>query len=387
MIPYIMHRDIGYDAVIVSYRNGSYSYLDEEVSGLRMQFMKKRWYCVFEKVVSRIFAPGSFPFRLAQSLCITLDAIPWFVHYGRKINVLQMYHLKEESILIGLIYRLINPKGKLYLKLDLHPGIIDLYQKNQDVFNQKTSTLYQLIKNNIIKLAKFNIITIESQELYEFILSKHPYFSKNRDKMYYLPNGIDRMKLPSIIPPLENREDIILHIGRLGNVDKRTDIALEAFAAVAGEFPQWKLMLIGPPEDGFLDYFKRFIMEHENLADRIVYTGYLKTRKEVFDYYIRSKIIAFPSRYESFGLVIVEAGACGVVPVATQIPSLIDLTDNGRLGYLCPIDDTDFFINQLRYAMSHDDELQEKSRAMMRYIRDNFEWSAICDRLQKLLSN
>jgi glycosyltransferase involved in cell wall biosynthesis len=162
-------------------------------------------------------------------------------------------------------------------------------------------------------------------------------------------------------------------------------MVLEAFAAISDELPQWKLVLIGPPEDGFSDYFSRFIKEHENLADRIIFVGYLKTRKEVFDYYIRSKIIAFPSRYESFGLVIAEAGACGVVPVATQIPSLIDLTDNGRLGYLCPIDDTYFFTNQLRYAMSHDEELREKSHEMVHYIQNRFEWSAICSRLQELL--
>lgn len=377
MIPYIMYRDMGYDAVLLSYRNGEYPYLNNEVPGLRMQLMKKRWYHVFQKVACRTFAPEGIPIRLAKALSISLDATPWFIQNGRKINVLQLYHFKDESILIGLIYRLINPKGKLYLKLDLHPGILDIYKKDPNLFNKKTSRLYKLIK--------FNLITVESQELYEFIRSKHPYFRENRDRVYYLPNGIDRMKLPATIPPLKDRKDIILHIGRLGNIDKRTDIVLEAFAAVSDEFPKWKLVLIGTPEDGFFDYLKRFITEHKSLENRIVYTGYLKTRKEVLDYYIRSKIIAFPSRYESFGLVIVEAGACGVVPVATQIPSLIDLTDNGRLGYLCPIDDTDLFIKQIRHAMSHEDELQEKSHEMVRYIHDCFEWSTICSRLKRLL--
>lgn len=385
MMPYIMYRDMGYDAVLVSYRNGDYPYLDEEVPGLRMKLMKKRWDHVFQKVFSRVFAPGSAPFRISQSLCTTLDAIPWLVYNGRKINVLQLYHIKEESVLVGLIYRLINPKGKLYLKLDLHPSILDRYQKDPDVFNQKTSPLYNLVKTNIIKLVKFNVVTVESQEIYEYIRSNPPFFISNRERVHYLPNGIDNRKLPVTIPPLENRENVILHIGRLGSMDKRTDMVLEAFAAISDELPQWKLVLIGPPEDGFSDYFSRFIKEHENLADRIIFVGYLKTRKEVFDYYIRSKIIAFPSRYESFGLVIAEAGACGVVPVATQIPSLIDLTDNGRLGYLCPIDDTDFFTNQLRYAMSHDEELREKSHEMVHYIQNRFEWSAICSRLQELL--
>ena len=43
MIPYVMHRDMRYDAILISYRNGDYPYLDSEVPGLKMRFMKKGW--------------------------------------------------------------------------------------------------------------------------------------------------------------------------------------------------------------------------------------------------------------------------------------------------------------------------------------------------------
>jgi glycosyltransferase involved in cell wall biosynthesis len=378
MIPYIMHRDMGYEAIMICYKNGDYPYLDEEVPGLRMQFMNKGWYHIFHKAASRAFAPDSIPLRLIQSLCTALDTTSILVRDGRKISVLQLYHMKDESIAIGWIYRLINPKGKLYLKLDLNPVILDLYRKDPGAFNRKIPFLYDLVQ--------FDIITVESQKLYEFIRSKLPYYIKYWDKVFYLPNGVDHKKLPVDVPPIENRENIILHIGRLGNIEKRTEVVLEAFAAISDEFPTWKLVLAGIPETGFMDYYYNFMNEHNSLKGRVLYVGYLKIRK-VIDWYLRSKILAFPSRHESFGLVVAEAGACGVVPVGTLLPSLIDLTDNELGGYLCPVDDTDCFINKLKYAMSHEDELQEKSDVLKNRILEHFEWGEICVRLHELICN
>jgi hypothetical protein len=61
MMPYIMYRDMGYDAVLVSYRNGDYPYLDEEVPGLRMKLMKKDGIMYFRKFLAGYSLPGVPP--------------------------------------------------------------------------------------------------------------------------------------------------------------------------------------------------------------------------------------------------------------------------------------------------------------------------------------
>lgn len=375
MIPYVLHRDFGYDAYVICHQNGDYPYLEKETPGLKMCFFNISRIRAFTKIF-RQKNIGVFK-RATEALCTLLEVLPFMVSHGRQIDVLQLFHYKDESFITGLIYRVVNPKGRIYLKLDLHPGIEDVY--NKDPSRLKTSRIYQLLE--------FDFISVESKQLYKFVREKHPYFKEFKNRIYYLPNGVDTKKLLPKVKSFDQKERMILHAGRIGNPQKASEVILEAFAALARDFPGWKLALVGSMESSFEQYFGEFLERNNDIRDRIIYTGFLKDREEVYEYYGRAIIYASPSRFEGLSLASVEAGFFGEVALSSNIPSARDLTDNGRLGYLCPVDDTECFTRTLRHMLSNEDELREKSVAVEEYISRNFDWNEICGRLSQIMQS
>jgi glycosyltransferase involved in cell wall biosynthesis len=378
MIPFILHRDYDYDSSIISYKNGDYPYAETDVQGLKTRFMKKIWYNLFEHGTARIFPRKGIVNRIVEPVCTALDTLPWLLRYGKKVDVLQVYHLKDETVLIGFLYKIINPKGVLYMKLDLHPNIMDAYKKDPESFEKKAPLPYRAVK--------FDLITVESRQLYDFIRTKHRFFRENVKSLYYLPNGINLSQLPQHVLEINKREDVILHAGRLGNINKGTEIVLEVFSKVAGDFPTWKLILIGDMEEQFVPKLNAFMHDHANIKDRIINPGFLKTRKELFEIYGKSKIFIFPSKPESFGLVVLEAASMGMAFLGSDIPSTRDMTDDGRLGYLCPVDDVRCFERSLRHMMSNQDELIEKTGELTEFTRLRFDWTDICNHLQQKIN-
>lgn len=72
------------------------------------------------------------------------------------------------------------------------------------------------------------------------------------------------------------------------------------------------------------------------------------SKQELLRAYQRCDIFLFPSRLEGFGRPAAEAMACGKPVVTTNYSSLPELVDDGKGGYLCPLDDVDAFVESIR---------------------------------------
>ncbi|VVB63778.1 D-inositol-3-phosphate glycosyltransferase [uncultured archaeon] len=377
MIPYVLHRDFGYDSRLICYENGEYPYLKTEVPGLELQYIR----CQLPSLKRLLKYLGGCP-RLTSSLkllSLLIDALPVILRFGKEIDVLQLYHLKPESVLIGIAYRMVNRRGVLQLKLDMNSHVIEYYDKHPHERRNKYP-----IRRRIFNLASFDIVSVESKAMCNFIREVYPFLKGFEKKLYYIPNGIDASKLPSSPKGYGDKENIILHSGRIGLYQKGSEIILKAFADICNDFPGWRLVMTGQMEEPFFNYFRDFLGEHEDIADRIAYLGFLKPR-ELYDQYYRAKILAMPSRFESFGLLAVEAGAFGDIILGSDLPSLRDITNDGKYGYLCPIDDIDCFTENLRIMLSNEAELSKKSGLIAHFIRSRFDWTKICDNLNCII--
>ncbi len=110
------------------------------------------------------------------------------------------------------------------------------------------------------------------------------------------------------IPSLTKRKEV-LYVGRMSYADKRVDRLLDIWSRIEPEFPDWELKLVGDGE------------ERENLEQqaqalklkRVHFYGYSADPRE---YYQTAAILCMTSTFEGWGLVLVEAQAAGVVPIA-----------------------------------------------------------------------
>ncbi len=102
----------------------------------------------------------------------------------------------------------------------------------------------------------------------------------------------------------QDQEAILLCVGRFRQ-EKGHASLLEAFATVAGDFPEWRLRLVG---DGELRQQIKAQVHELGLTNRVEMPGVLAN---VADEYRKSSVVVVPSFYESFGLVVIEALASG----------------------------------------------------------------------------
>lgn len=129
----------------------------------------------------------------------------------------------------------------------------------------------------------------------------------------------------------------------LGRIERRKGVEelAAALPRVLEATPGMEALLIGPDpgdEDGALT--ERLRTAVAPVADRVRFVGELP-REEALAIVARAEVAVFPSHWESFGYVALEAMALGVPVVATRAGGLAELVEDGRTGRLVPPRDAD----------------------------------------------
>lgn len=93
---------------------------------------------------------------------------------------------------------------------------------------------------------------------------------------------------------------------------------------------------------------------------------------DLLQLYRQCDLLLFPSRLEGFGYAVAEAMACAKPIVATNGSSLPEILDDGRGGYLCPMDDVDAFANAVRQICSSAETAAEMGKYNRRQIETRF---------------
>ena len=171
----------------------------------------------------------------------------------------------------------------------------------------------------------------------------------------------------------------LLFVGRLDPI-KGIDLLLESVAALRTPA---RLLVVGgdPAGDPEVERLRARAAEL-GIAERVRFPGAVPQR-DLPTYYHAVDAVVVSSRYESFGLVAVEALACGAPVVASAaggLPSIVRDGENGLLvRWPCPR----AFAEQIDWLLS-DDTLRERLRANARPSIEQFDWRRIGDRVRDL---
>lgn len=115
---------------------------------------------------------------------------------------------------------------------------------------------------------------------------------------------------------------LFLYIGRL-NRDKGIPELLEAFALHLAKYPQTRLLLVGPDEEGLDPLIP--------LSGGVLRVGYTDRPER---YMAAADVLVLPSHREGFGSTVIEAAACGLPAIASRIYGLTDAVVDGETGLL-----------------------------------------------------
>ncbi len=146
-----------------------------------------------------------------------------------------------------------------------------------------------------------------------------------------IPNGIDLQNIRNI-KPSSDKSDLIF-AGRLIK-EKGVLTLIDAIPTVKKEYPNVKCTIIGDgPEREKLEKQVKSL----NLDEDILFLGFVEDYNDVLSYMKASKVFTIPSQREGFGIVALEANACGLPVITVKHPrnAICDLIQPQKNGYIC----------------------------------------------------
>lgn len=150
---------------------------------------------------------------------------------------------------------------------------------------------------------------------------------------------------PLTEPAAANPAPKLLFIGRFDRI-KGADVLLDAFARIAASHPTCRLTFIGPdsgvvqPDGSTLHLAQALARLPAATRDRIEILG-PRTRDQIADLRRDYPITLIASRYETFGVALIEAMSAGSAVVSTRVGGCAEILRDGETGLLVPSEDPD----------------------------------------------
>ena len=155
--------------------------------------------------------------------------------------------------------------------------------------------------------------------------------------------------LEAATPIKNNQVFTYLFVGRIAR-DKGIDELVSAFRRIYSEYPNSRLLLVGPYEDS-LDPVSSETKETIAAFNDIITTG-RKTGKELLAYYAAADCFVMPSYREGFPNTVLEAGAMGLASIVTDINGSREIIKQGENGMIVPPHDTDALFQAMKIMIT-----------------------------------
>jgi glycosyltransferase involved in cell wall biosynthesis len=245
------------------------------------------------------------------------------------------------------------------------------------------------LKNYLLKiLCKWifkltDVLSVETEDARDYLLMIYP---ELKDKLICIPNGVDSdyLEREIALKAFEEKENIIITVGRIGTVQKNTELFLEALKIT--DLNDWKIYIIGPIEKHFKEYINNFFIENPELEYKIIFQGNITDRKVLFEWYNRAKIFCLTSRFEGFPITFPEALYFGNYIVTSHVSSAEQIVYHGRYGTIVKADAVEFskvLQNCMKAGFLNDGRFKE----LRNYSKDNYTWSVIIKKLADKLNS
>ena len=179
-------------------------------------------------------------------------------------------------------------------------------------------------RRRMAALARMDVITVLLPEFRDW------FPEPLRSRVAVVPNAVRPMSMARI--RRRPRQNIVLSVGRLAPV-KRHGLLIEAWARLAGEFPDWQLRIFGI---GPLEAALQARIQALGLDGSVRMMGHTNA---IEDEYLTAALVAHPAAHEGWGLAVTEAMAAGVPPVGfADCPGVNQLIRHGVNGLLVEAD-------------------------------------------------
>jgi L-malate glycosyltransferase len=264
----------------------------------------------------------NYPLFQYPPYCLALASRMAEVAEAYELDVLHVHYAIPHSIAALLAQQMLAPKRRLPFITTLHGTDITLVGTDRSFF----------------PITKFSI------EKSDGITCVSDYLRRRTGEVFAAPNEIRVIKnfvnCDLYHPDNEKTgatqfapegEKLLIHLSNFRPV-KRVPDCIHILAEVRRHVPAHLLMVGDGPERGPAEHLARELKVERHVS-------FLGKQNHVERIIPLTHVLLMPSDLESFGLVALEAMACGVVPVATRVGGVPELITDGEDGFLEPVGD------------------------------------------------
>jgi D-inositol-3-phosphate glycosyltransferase len=208
-------------------------------------------------------------------------------------------------------------------------------------------------------------------------------------KMVIIPPGVDTSHFYPIPPDeaklfigLKPDTRIVLFVGRIEPL-KGVDTLIQSMACLrVADIPKpVHLAIIGGEPDVSPQDMSAEMARLQKLSDDLSMGGMVvfmgkRSQDTLPYYYSAAEAVVMPSLYESFGMVALEAMACGTPVIASEVGGLGYLVQNGVTGYTIPDSEPDILCEKLSWLLGDSHLRQSMGQCAAEYARD-YAWEKI----------
>lgn len=341
LFPYVCFRTFGASLKILTQGTGDYPYLS--------------------------YLEGAELVMLPKDLTHMDAAVHFITEHAGEIDLLFLFGARGEYMELVGTYRSLRPDGIIYLKLDANIDWMNALPLSHEPF--------------AAFMQNCDIISCETRRLQTLL------YKKWQRPVEYIPGGVYYPLYPEAADVrFEDKENIILTVGRLGTAQKNSLLLLYAYALT---FPllkePWDLVMVGSATPEFQADYENFCREFPPLAPHIRLTGHIEDKQMLHQYYKKAKIFALSSRAEGSPNVFSEAAIFGCTVITTGVDAASDMTNDGQVGRIVTdTEDVHGFSRELTALCQDSDYLARNFHDMRAYMKEFFDYERLAYRLQAL---
>ena len=301
---------------------------------------------------------------------------PEMIRQARKeIEYFDIVHLHNYYTFQNIILHYYAQKRQIPYILQAHGSVATYFQKEmlKRAFDKIWG--YRILRDAWKLIA---ITPVEAKQYQDMGIGK--------DRIAVIPHGIDLTEFENLPQRGEFREKyglsdsqkIILYLGRIDKV-KGLNVLVKAFNDLTKELGEAKLVIVGP-DDGYLSALRRSVKEF-HIEKNVLFTGPLYGENKLTAY-VDADVCVLPSFYEIFGIVALEALACGTPVIVTD-----------RCGVASWIGSNSYVVQfgeaQLKEAMLEvlGNEGNFRRANTREFIKKHFTWAKVAERIERIYKN
>ena len=252
-----------------------------------------------------------------------------------------------------------------------------IFKKNVKLIHTVHDTkIYSKLSRNDIRIEKFfvnKIIAISNAAL-DCILMR----GIKRDKIKVVYNAINLEKFEFNEKKIDINSIVIGNVARLIPEKKGQDVLIKAIAKLKKIYPNIKCLLAGDPplgKEGNIHYLEKICREYD-VSNNVEILGNIN---DIPNFLRTIDIFVMPSRYDGFGISLIEAMATGVPCIASNIDGPKEIIKNNEYGFLFKSEDYIDLAKKIKDVIDNYEKIDTVK--INKYIVDNYDIESMTNQL------